>query len=55
MESGTDPVKLDTIRQIAINVKDVPRATAFYLDTLGMKVPVSSAKPGVLPGTMARR
>lgn len=37
MESGAKPVKLDTIRQIAINVKDVQRATAFYRDILGMK------------------
>lgn len=31
-------VSLSTIRQIAINVKDLARATAFYRDTLGMKL-----------------
>ena len=34
----TAPVSLSTIRQIAINVKDLARATAFYRDTLGMKL-----------------
>ena len=29
-------VKLNCIRQIAINVQDVPRAVAFYRDILGM-------------------
>ncbi|HUQ47718.1 MAG TPA: VOC family protein, partial [Gemmatimonadaceae bacterium] len=32
-----DSVHLDAIGQIAINVKDVARATAFYRDVLGMK------------------
>ena len=31
-------VSLSTIRQILINVKDLARATAFYRDTLGMKL-----------------
>jgi methylmalonyl-CoA/ethylmalonyl-CoA epimerase len=31
-------VSLSTIRQIHINVKDLARATAFYRDTLGMKL-----------------
>jgi methylmalonyl-CoA/ethylmalonyl-CoA epimerase len=30
-------VSLSQIRQIAINVKDMPRAVAFYRDVLGMK------------------
>lgn len=37
MEMTGDAVKLDTIGQIAVNVKDVARATAFYRDVLGMK------------------
>lgn len=32
------PLALDTIRQIAINVKDVDRAIAFYRDVLGMRL-----------------
>lgn len=32
-----DAVHLETIGQIAINAKDVERATAFYRDVLGMK------------------
>ena len=32
-----EPVALDKIGQIAINVKDVARAVQFYRDTLGMK------------------
>ncbi len=31
-------VSLSTIRQIHINVKDIARATAFYRDTLGVKL-----------------
>ena len=31
-------VSLSTIRQIHINVKDLARATAFYRDTLGIKL-----------------
>ena len=34
----TSPIQLSTIRQIAINVRDLPRATAFYRDTLGMRL-----------------
>jgi methylmalonyl-CoA/ethylmalonyl-CoA epimerase len=30
-------VRLDRIMQIAVNVKDVDRATAFYRDALGLK------------------
>jgi catechol 2,3-dioxygenase-like lactoylglutathione lyase family enzyme len=37
MEMAGDAVHLDTIGQIAVNVKDVARATAFYRDVLGMK------------------
>ncbi len=37
MEATNRQLSLGTIRQIAINVKDVERATAFYRDTLGMK------------------
>ena len=37
MEPTGDTVHLDTIGQIAVNVKDVARATAFYRDVLGMK------------------
>jgi len=36
MEMAGDAVHLDTIGQIAVNVKDVARATAFYRDVLGM-------------------
>jgi len=35
--SVTDQVALDRIGQIAINVKDLPRAVRFYRDTLGMR------------------
>ena len=35
---GLVPVQLGRIGQIAIVVKDVARATAFYRDTLGMKL-----------------
>jgi len=34
--TGVSMTRLSTIGQIAIAVKDVPRATAFYRDTLGM-------------------
>jgi methylmalonyl-CoA/ethylmalonyl-CoA epimerase len=37
MEPTGDAVTLDAIGQIAVNVKDVARATAFYRDILGMK------------------
>ncbi len=37
MEATSPQLSLGTIRQIAVNVKDVERATAFYRDTLGMK------------------
>ncbi|HZK77810.1 MAG TPA: VOC family protein [Gemmatimonadaceae bacterium] len=37
MEPSGESIRLDTIGQIAINVKDVERATAFYRDILGMK------------------
>lgn len=37
MDSPTSVISLGTIGQIAIVVKDVERATAFYRDTLGMK------------------
>ena len=36
METDTAQVKLSRIGQIAINVHDLERATAFYRDTLGM-------------------
>lgn len=35
--TATSTVALSRIGQIAINVRDVGRATAFYRDTLGMK------------------
>ena len=34
---STSPVELSQIGQIAINVRDVRRAVAFYRDTLGMR------------------
>jgi methylmalonyl-CoA/ethylmalonyl-CoA epimerase len=34
---STSPVELSQIGQIAINVRDVQRAVAFYRDTLGMR------------------
>jgi methylmalonyl-CoA/ethylmalonyl-CoA epimerase len=37
MGNEVDNVSLGTIRQIAINVKDVERAKIFYRDTLGIK------------------
>lgn len=37
---------LSSIGQIAINAKDVERATAFYRDTLGMKL-LFTAPPGL--------
>ena len=39
-------LSLDRIGQIAINVKDVERATAFYRDVLGMRF-LFSAPPGL--------
>jgi methylmalonyl-CoA/ethylmalonyl-CoA epimerase len=35
--TATDRLTLDRIGQIAINVKDLPRAVQFYRDTLGMR------------------
>ena len=37
---------LSTIEQLAINIKDIERATAFYRDTLGMKF-LFSAPPSL--------
>jgi catechol 2,3-dioxygenase-like lactoylglutathione lyase family enzyme len=37
MTEGTSAFGLSSIGQIAVNVHDVARATAFYRDTLGMK------------------
>ncbi|HEX2722928.1 MAG TPA: VOC family protein [Gemmatimonadaceae bacterium] len=37
MESSTAALSLSTIGQVAIIVKDLSRATAFYRDTLGIK------------------
>ena len=37
MDAAQTAVSLSQIGQVAINVKDVKRATAFYRDTLGMK------------------
>ncbi len=34
----THPVHLDTIGQIAITVRDLPRSKKFYQNTLGMKL-----------------
>jgi catechol 2,3-dioxygenase-like lactoylglutathione lyase family enzyme len=39
-------VNLDRIAQIAIPVRDLPRATAFYRDTLGMRF-LFDAAPGL--------
>lgn len=38
MEEANSGVALSRIGQIAINVKDLDRATRFYRDTLGMKL-----------------
>jgi methylmalonyl-CoA/ethylmalonyl-CoA epimerase len=38
MTESTGSLSLGKIRQIAINVHDLERATAFYRDTLGMKL-----------------
>lgn len=38
MQLGTPGAALGRIGQIALNVKDLKRATAFYRDTLGMKL-----------------
>jgi len=35
--AATEQVALDRIGQIAVRVHDVPRATRFYRDTLGMR------------------
>jgi len=45
MTTSTDFAGLSQIGQIAINVQDVERATAFYRDTLGM--PFLFAFPGL--------
>jgi catechol 2,3-dioxygenase-like lactoylglutathione lyase family enzyme len=37
MSSSTTGVALSRIGQIAVNVHDLPRAVAFYRDTLGMR------------------
>ena len=42
----TNDFGLSTIEQIAVNIKDVDRATAFYRDTLGMKF-LFSAPPSL--------
>ena len=34
---STNPVQISSIGQIAVNVHDLEKATAFYRDTLGMK------------------
>ena len=44
--TGNDGIHLSQISQIAITVKDVGRATAFYRDTLGMKL-LFEAPPGL--------
>lgn len=36
MESSENALRVENIGQIAINVKDLARATAFYRDTLGL-------------------
>ena len=38
MTSTPAPVALQQIAQIAVNVKDVPRAVAYYRDVLGLKL-----------------
>ena len=38
MTSTPAPVALQQIAQIAINVKDVPRAVAYYRDVLGLQL-----------------
>jgi methylmalonyl-CoA/ethylmalonyl-CoA epimerase len=37
MDTGTAPLNLARVGQVAINVRDLARATAFYRDTLGMR------------------
>ena len=37
MEATPAPLSIGTIGQIAINVKDLERATAFYRDKVGLK------------------
>ena len=39
-----DPVRLDGVGQIAVNVRDLDRAVGFYRDTLGM--PLLFGSPG---------
>ena len=46
MNPTTDVAALDRVGQIAINVHDVTRATAFYRDVLGMKF-LFAAPPGL--------
>ena len=38
MTTTPAPVALQQIAQIAVNVKDVPRAVAYYRDVLGLKL-----------------
>jgi len=38
MTAAADSFGLSTIGQIAVNVHDLPRAVAFYRDTLGMRL-----------------
>ena len=38
MTSSPAPVALQQIAQIAVNVKDVPRAVAYYRDVLGLRL-----------------
>lgn len=37
MDAGTKGLGISRVGQVAINVKDVARATAFYRDVLGLK------------------
>lgn len=36
--AASDPAALKRVAQIAINVRDLPRAVAFWRDTLGLKL-----------------
>ncbi len=45
MNASPSSVKLSSIGQIAVTVRDLPRATAFYRDTLG--VPFLFEVPGM--------
>jgi predicted enzyme related to lactoylglutathione lyase len=38
MTAATSTIGLSTIGQIAMNATDIPRAVAFYRDTLGMRL-----------------